>query len=160
MKQAPFSNPLQELAGKINRIFGVGQTFGGNVETILNVGNLEGTGTPYELTQNVNSIDVAAAINLVLVVTPELPAGTYDILFTISGDIQAGVRRWQFRVVEGIVTDPVHRIQWENTVAGPDIVFPFTATFQTPRTFDILNNFLATGTLTTRIFWKKRVLDT
>lgn len=155
-RQAPFSGALQELAGKVNRIFGVGQTFSGNVGFVVGVGAIDGNGVPWEISQNVQTISTNPAASTDIITSPEVPAGTYDLLYTASSVIQTGVRRLQFRVN----TDPIHRVGWENSVAGMNIVFPFSVALLVASTFTIRNEFLGNGDFAFRIFWKKRILDT
>lgn len=158
-RQAPFSGALQELAGKINRIFGVGQTFSGKVDFAVGVGAIDGAGVPWDLTQNTQSILTDPVAQTAMALTPELPPGTYDILLLLSTDIQTGPRRWDFRISDP-TGDTIHRISWENSVAGVNVVFPFTAAILKPSTLDLNNVILANGTVSARIYWKKRILDT
>lgn len=161
MSQAPFSGPLQELYGKINRIFQSGLTFDRTVVSVLNVGALDGNLPAYEESDNKLALATNAAAGAVPVTSPILPPGTYDVVFMVSGDIQAAPRQWQLRLMtSGGTSSTLNKIRWENSVAGPNIAWPFAVTFLTPKVFNIENSILANGTLSFRIWWKKRTLDT
>lgn len=156
MKQAPFSSALQALAGKVNRIFGIGQAFTGKVDFAVSVGAIDGSGVPWEISQNVQKVVTNPTGATDHVTTPVLVPGTYDVLYTMSSDIQTAPRRFQFKVAD----DPIHRFGWENSVAGVNVVFPFAVAILVPSTLSIKNEILGNGSFSFRIFWKKRILDT
>ena len=157
------SDILQQIRGKLNQALNTINTppiapVGGLAPT-LGLGHDGGPDPCYNRGGVIRTTTAAAAAGAIIATTPELIAGCYDFRIQASMDAQAATRQFLIQVSNGGVGTVFldgYRFDAGNAI-NIDVKFAFIM-LDNDR-MELLNTVLATNTVITAIYWKRRLID-